>query len=72
MAEKTTHGLSAGIIRHAKLAFSETKSSDGSFDAFLKHLADPATSASLPIANDTSHPLSHYFISSSHNTYLCV
>jgi len=37
---------------------------------FLRHLADPKASGPLPIAADTSHRLSHYYISSSHNTYL--
>lgn len=72
MAHKTTHELSPGIIKHAKLAFGEDKSKDASFDTFLKDLTNPEHSAALPVANDTSHPLSHYFISTSHNTYLFV
>lgn len=72
MAEKANYGLPPSIIKHAKLAFGEEKGHDGNFDAYLKRLAHPESAASLPVANDTSHPLSHYFISSSHNTYLCV
>lgn len=62
------------IIKHAKLAYDEQQASEPNgftdFDAFLKHLADPNASAPLPIAVDTSHAISQYFISSSHNTYL--
>jgi hypothetical protein len=72
MADNTTHGLSPCIVKHAKHAFDESKSKDVGFDGFLKRLADPESSAPLPIGNDTTHPLSHYFISSSHNTYLFV
>lgn len=68
----TTIGLSSSIIKHAKLAFSESKSNDASFDAFLKRLTSPESSAALSVQKDLTHPLSHYFISSSHNTYLCV
>ncbi|SMQ45926.1 unnamed protein product [Zymoseptoria tritici ST99CH_1A5] len=69
MADKTkTPVLSQAIIKYAKLASGEHPKAD--FDEYLKHLADPASSAPLPIKSDTSHPLSHYFISSSHNTYL--
>ena len=70
----TSQQLSPAIIRHAELAFTARRSSQSSsiqgFDAFLRDLSNPASSASPPIIVDTSHPLSHYFISSSHNTYL--
>ncbi|KAK5132781.1 hypothetical protein LTR08_008666 [Meristemomyces frigidus] len=66
--------LEPSIIRHAELSFAAQKSSrpsdPQSFDAFLRELTNPASSAPLPITVDSSHPLSHYFISSSHNTYL--
>ncbi|EME49381.1 hypothetical protein DOTSEDRAFT_84787 [Dothistroma septosporum NZE10] len=42
----------------------------GGFDAFVDHLVKPESSAALPIKEDLSHALSHYYISSSHNTYL--
>lgn len=72
MADKTAHGFSPSIIKHAQQVYSHNKGQDSSFDAFLKRLDSPESSASLPIENDASHPLSHYFISSSHNTYLFV
>jgi hypothetical protein len=69
MADKTnTPLLSQAILKHAKSIYGEQ--TNRSFDEYLKHLADPASSAPLPITNDLSHPLSHYYISSSHNTYL--
>lgn len=74
MATEATPEFAPSIIKHAKLAFEAQKTSKPGdiqgFDAFLRHLADPVASAALPIAAETRHPLSHYFISSSHNTYL--
>lgn len=70
----TSLHLSPAILEHAKAAFAakqksigQTDSTEQGFDDFLKSLT-PATSA--PIEVDTSHPISNYFISSSHNTYL--
>ncbi|KAL1297690.1 hypothetical protein AAFC00_006239 [Neodothiora populina] len=40
------------------------------FDDLLKYLSSPQSDAMAPVATDTSYPLSDYFISSSHNTYL--
>jgi hypothetical protein len=75
--------LTPAIVKHAKAVFESshkptTSTSEvgpasdttAAFDAFLKNLAPfkalPAPSASL----DTSHAISNYYISSSHNTYL--
>jgi hypothetical protein len=75
--------LTPAIVKHAKAVFESshkptTSTSEvgtasdttAAFDAFLKNLtpvkALPAPSASL----DTSHAISNYYISSSHNTYL--
>ncbi|KAI7219328.1 phosphoinositide phospholipase C [Hortaea werneckii] len=65
--------LSPSIVEHARLVFEQQKLSRpdiGSFDSFLATLADPNASAPLPLEKETNRPISHYFISSSHNTYL--
>lgn len=45
-----------------------------SFDGFLKYLMSAdnpiVSSSTLELNNDMDQPLSHYFINSSHNTYL--
>lgn len=69
--------LHENIRRYAQAEFGKRASNDSGsgdqhqdFKAFLNHLDSPECSAALPIKVDTSHPISHYFISSSHNTYL--
>jgi hypothetical protein len=57
------------IRQYARETFDATRNT-GDFEAFVKQLCDPQTSAPLAIEVDTSHPISHYYISSSHNTYL--
>jgi hypothetical protein len=53
--------LTPAIVRHAQTAFETNQK-------LLKSLTSPEP---LPPASvDTSHPISNYFISSSHNTYL--
>lgn len=42
----------------------------GDFNHFLQYLTSPMADAMAPASIDTSYPLSDYFISSSHNTYL--
>ena len=74
MATKENPGLSSSIIKHAKRAF-EAESKDSTkagkgFDVFLNDLADPKTSAPLSLRIETNHSIAHYYISSSHNTYL--
>jgi len=62
------------IVEHAKLEFEKQKTLNPEngvdFNTIFESLANSDRSAASPIALDTSHPLSHYFISSSHNTYL--
>lgn len=40
------------------------------FDAFLEYLTSPEGNALGPLVVDTTYPISDYYISSSHNTYL--
>ncbi|KAF1346901.1 PLC-like phosphodiesterase [Delphinella strobiligena] len=40
------------------------------FDLFLQYLMSPKSSAVAPISIDPSYPISDYFVSTSHNTYL--
>lgn len=40
------------------------------FDHFVQYLMSPKSDPMAPVPLDASYPLSDYFISSSHNTYL--
>ena len=68
MAQKPTAALSNVVKKHAQKAFERDAHGYPTFDAFVDHLAKPDSSAALPIKEDLSHPLSHYYISSSHNS----
>ncbi|TKA83558.1 hypothetical protein B0A55_00506 [Friedmanniomyces simplex] len=70
MATASSPTLAPSVIKHAKLAFDQQGTGAEGFDTFMKHLADTGSSEAVPIELDTSHRISHYFISSSHNTYL--
>ena len=50
--------------------FPGSASTDSSYDQLLRYLASDESDAMAPVALDASHPISDYFISSSHNTYL--
>ena len=76
MASDLEPVLAPSVVKYAKLAF-EDRHNDSSattkqsgFDTFLKELASVESSTSVPGQADLSHPISQYFVSSSHNTYL--
>ena len=62
--------LPPSIVKHAKSLFDEQHGTHGDFNAFLNDLNSAASDALLTETLDAGHPLSHYYISSSHNTYL--
>lgn len=63
--------LSDAILQHLKREFSKQDSPPtNGFNDFLAHLTSAESSYASPIEVDTSLPLSQYFISTSHNSYL--
>lgn len=74
MSAEPSPQLSAAVLKHLKKKHEDQLAADAnskeSFDEFLKRVAAPEGNASLPLKVDTSYPISNYFISSSHNTYL--
>jgi hypothetical protein len=74
MATESTSSLSSSVLKHLKKKYEDQQAADSkskeSFDGFLKRVTAPEANASLPVKVDTSFPISNYFISSSHNTYL--
>lgn len=74
MATESAHTLSPSVLKHLKAKHEEQQSTGSakkeSFDKFLERTVAPEASAALPLKVDISHPISNYFISSSHNTYL--
>ena len=59
-----------GMTRQEYDSFSSETSPAGEFDRFLQYLTSPESNAMAPAVTDTSHPISDYYVSSSHNTYL--
>lgn len=70
MAGSQASELSNIIIPYAKALHAETQPQVSSFDQYLRDLTAPENDVLKPDTLDANHPLSHYFISSSHNTYL--
>lgn len=59
-----------GIRRNDFNKYFSESSPSPNLDKFLEYLASPASDALAPEITDRSYPISDYFISSSHNTYL--
>lgn len=82
MEQQEAFVLSPAILQYAKLLYSELERTSGTagvqdaqqpesgFDQFLDDLVSLQGNAMEPIELDATHPISDYFISSSHNTYL--
>lgn len=67
--------FSESVLSHLKSAHRGTSTQDGKKfsdeESFLSYMAsDKSNAMSSPASNDLKYPLSSYYISSSHNTYL--
>lgn len=74
MTTESTTTFSPAVIKYAKLAFDDEAKHGGDsgigFDSFLRRLASSEGNLISPLDVDTGLPISDYFVSSSHNTYL--
>jgi len=59
-----------GMTRQEYDSLSPEPTLTGEFDRFLQYLTSPESNAMAPAITDTSYPISDYYVSSSHNTYL--
>lgn len=74
--------LSPAMLEYSKVVFHESHTGsnagesavqalkDLDFSGFLHYLDSPESNAMASASSDLSHPLSDYFVSTSHNTYL--
>jgi hypothetical protein len=61
----------AAVMKGLKEAYKHTDAKDRPFEDYLRHMASEHSNAiGAAREQDLAHPLSNYFISSSHNTYL--
>lgn len=67
--EQLEASFAPSVLKHAKAKY-EQQDKKGKWEAFLKNLAAPASSEPLPLKVNLNDPISQYFVSSSHNTYL--
>ena len=64
---------STAILRQVEALCSTGSKSLGSARDLLHHLGSREGNAQAPVSqNDLTYPLPNYYISSSHNTYLCA
>lgn len=67
--EALESNLAPCMLKHVKTKY-EAETKKGKWDTYLKDLVDPKSAESLPMKVNLNDPISQYFVSSSHNTYL--
>ena len=67
--ESLEKSFAPSVLKHLKAKYEE-QPKKGKWVNFLKDLTDPKSGEALPVKVNLNDPISQYFVSSSHNTYL--
>lgn len=67
--EQLESSFAPAVLKHLQAKY-EAQPKKGKWETFLKDLTDPKATEALPVKVNLSDPISQYFVSSSHNTYL--